>query len=404
MRKKIIILLVIVAIFYIVIGALLLLNIQLMESPDILVEIEVSDINSENAVINTIINVYNPNSFDIIARNLNIVITTQDDYEVANVLIEGGKIGSNKNKTITEDLTIAFNGHSPERLISRISGDVGANILFIEKTIPLKVGVVTSIENLLNEIAAPSISAEINIDDITTDYINLSAEITAYNPNPFDININDISAEIKTDSGEKVGILDVSSGIITGKEYTELNASGWLLLKALNAKKLIINMEGVAGATVAGFEKNLPLDISTVVNIPDLEEILLPKDYPTVLSIKVDGKLTLKGFLSNATLVVNNTLKVDLALRNTTIKMLVAHGDDEQLLGETTIEEEIIVKAGNIKNVNSEIIIPFSKILSADLLSADWLLISVSADLTIRGLDAAVYLEIRGYQDIHMLR
>jgi len=404
MRKKIIILLVIVAIFYLIIGALLLLNIQLMESPDILVEIEVSDINSENAVINTIINVYNPNSFDIIARNLNIVITTQDDYEVANVLIEGGKISSNKNKTITEDLTIAFNGHSPERLISRISGDVGANILFIEKTIPLKIGVVTSIENLLNEIAAPSISAEINIDDITTDYINLSAEITAYNPNPFDININDILAEIKTDTGEKVGSLDVSSGIIIGKEYTELNASGWLLLKALNAKKLIINMEGVAGATIAGFEKNLPIEIISTVNIPDLEEILLPKDYPTVLSIKVDGKLTLKGFLSNATLVVNNTLKVDLALRNTTIKMLVAHGDEEQLLGETTIEEEIIVKAGNIKDVNSEIIIPFSKILSANLLSADWLLISVSADLTIRGIDAAVYLEIRGYQDIHMLR
>jgi LEA14-like dessication related protein len=404
MRKKIIILLVIVAIFYIVIGALLLLNIQLMESPDILVEIEVSDINSENAVINTIINVYNPNSFDIIARNLNIVITTQDDYEVANVLIEGGKIGSNKNKTITEDLIIAFNGHSPERLISRISGDVGANILFIEKTIPLKVGVVTSIENLLNEIAAPSISVEINIDDITTDYINLSAEITAYNPNPFDININDISAEIKTDSGEKVGSLDVSSGVITGKEYKELNASGWLLLKALNAKKLIIKMEGVAGANIAGFEKNLPLEIITTVNIPDLEEILLPKDYPTVLSIKVDGKLTLKGFLSNATLVVNNTLKVDLALRNTTVKMLVAHGDDEQLLGKTTIEEEIIVEAGNIKDVNSEIIIPFSKILSADLLSADWLLISVSADLTIRGIDPAVYLEIKGYQDIHMLR
>jgi len=404
MKKKIIILLVIVTMFYLIIGALLLLNIQLMESPDILVEIEVSDINSENAVINTIINVYNPNSFDIIARNINLVITTQDDYEVANVLIEGGKISSNKNKTITEDLTIAFNGHSPERLISRISGDVGANILFIEKTIPLKIGVVTSIENLLNEIAAPSISVEINIDDITTDYINLSAEITAYNPNPFDININDILAEIKTDTGEKVGSLDVSSGVITAKEYTELNASGWLLLKALNAKKLIINMEGVAGATIAGFEKNLPIEIISTVNIPDLEEILLPKDYPTVLSIKVDGKLTLKGFLSNATLVVNNTLKVDLALRNTTIKMLVAHGDEEQLLGETTIEEEIIVKAGNIKDVNSEIIIPFSKILSANLLSADWLLISVSADLTIRGIDAAVYLEIRGYQDIHMLR
>ncbi len=404
MRKKIIILLVIVAVFYLIIGALLLLNIQLMESPDVLVEIEVSEINSENAVINTIINVYNPNSFDIIARNINLVITTQDEYEVANVLIEGGKIGSNKNKTITEDLTIAFNGHSPERLISRISGDVGANILFIEKTIPLKIGVVTSIENLLNELAVPSISAEINIDGITTDYINLSAEITAYNPNPFDIYMNDILTEIETDTGEKVGSLDVSSGVITGKEYTELDASGWLLLKALNAKKLIIKMEGVAGANIAGFEKNLPLEISAIVNIPDLEEILLSKDNPTVLSIKVDGKITLRGLLSNASLFVNNSLKVDLAFRNTTIKIMVAHGDDEQLLGEATIEEEIIVKAENTKNINCEIIIPFSKILSANLLSADWLLISASANLTIRGIDTAVYLELKGYQDIHMLR
>jgi LEA14-like dessication related protein len=393
-----------IAIFYIIIGALLLVNIQLMEAPDILVEIEVSEINSEKAVINTIINVYNPNSFDIIARNIKLVITTQDEYEVANILIEGGKIGSNKNKTFIEDVTIAFNGHSPERLISKISGDVGANILFIEKTIPLKVGVITSIENLLNELAAPIISVETNIDDITTDNVNLSAEITAYNPNAFDIYINDISTEIETDTGEKVGSLDVSNGVIAGKEYTQLNATGWLLLKALNAKKLLIKMEGVAGANIAGFEKNLPLDISAVVNIPDLEEILLPKDNPTVLSIKVDGKLTLKGFLSNAALIVNNTFKVDLILRNTTVKMFVAHGDDEQLLGETNIEEEIVVEAGNIKNVTCEIIIPFSKLLSANLLSADWLLIAVSADLTIRGIDSAVYLEIKGYQDIHMLR
>ena len=404
MRKKIIILLVIITVFYIIIGVLLLTNIQLMESPDILVEIEVSEINSEEAVLNTVISVYNPNSFDIIARNVKLVITTEDDYEAANILIEGGKIGSNQNKTFIEDVTIAFNGHSPERLISKISGDVGANILFIEKTIPLKVGVVTSIENLLDELAAPIVSIETNIDDITTDYINLSADITAYNPNAFDINIYDILTEIETDSGEKVGSLDVSNAVIAGKEYTQLNASGWLLLRALNAKKLLINMEGTAGANIAGFEKNLPLDITAVVNIPDLKEIILPKDNPTVLSIKVDGKLALKGFLSNATLIVNNTFKVDLALRNTTVKMLIAHGDEEQLLGKTNIEEEIIVEAGNAKSVNCEITIPFSKILSANIISSDWLLISVSADLTIRGIDTAVYLEIKGYQDIHMFR
>jgi LEA14-like dessication related protein len=404
MRKKIVILLLIVAIFYIVVGALLLLNIQLMESPDILVEIEVTEINSEKAVLHTIINVGNPNSFDIIARNLEIVTTTPDGYEVANVFIEGGKIGSNENQTFTEDVEIAFNGHSPEHLISKISGDVGANILFIEKTIPLKVGIVTSIENLINDLAAPIISATINIDDITTDNIDISAEITAYNPNAIDMYLTNISAEIETDSGEKVGSLEVANGVITGLQYTDLEANGSLLLKAFNAKKLFINIEGMAGANVAGFEKNLPLDITVIVNIPDLEEILLPKENPTVLSIKVDGKLTIKGFLTNAGLIVNNTFKVDLVLRNTTIKLFAVHGYDEQLLGEANIEEEIVIEAGSVKNVSCEIIVPLTKILSSKILSADYQMISVSAYLTVRGIDPAVYLEIRGYQDMHLIR
>ncbi|OGS40956.1 MAG: hypothetical protein A3K77_07030 [Euryarchaeota archaeon RBG_13_31_8] len=404
MRKKIVILLVIVAIFYIVVGALLLINIQLMESPDILVEIEVTEINSEEAVLHTIINVGNPNSFDIIARNLEIAIMTPDGYEAANVLIEGGKIGSNKNQTFIEDVEIVFNGHSPERLISKISGEVGANILFIEKTISLKVGVVINIENLLNDLAAPIISATINIEDITTDKVDISAEITVYNPNAFDMFLTNISAEIETDTGENVGSLEVANGVITGSQYTDLAASGSLLLKAFNAKKLFINIEGMAGANFAGFEKNLPLDITAIVNIPDLEEILLPKENPTVLSIKVDGKLTIKGFLTNAGLIVNNTFKVDLALRNTTVKLFAVHGDDEQLLGEANIEEEIVIEAESVKNVSCEIIVPFTKILSSKILSADYQMISVSAYLTVRGIDPAVYLEIRGYQDMHLIR
>ena len=404
MRRKIIIILVAIAIFYIIIGALLFINVQLIEGPDILVEIEVTDLSSEKAVLHTIIDVDNPNAFDFIARNLNLVITTEDGYEVANVLIEGGKIASNKNKTFIEDVDVVFDGHSPGYLITKISGDIGVNVIFIEKTIPLKIGVVTSIENLLNELAAPVISIELDIDDINTDIVNLSAVVTAYNPNAFDILISDISAEIENEEGELVGALDVSDGVIAGKDYSELDASGWLFLKALNAKKLLINMDGLAGVNVAGFEKSIPLDITAIINIPDLKDILLPKENPTVLSIKVDGKLTLAGFLSNATLVVDNTFKVDLALRNTTIRLYVVKGNDENLMGEANIQEEIVIKAGTIKDIPCEILVPFTKILTSNLLSADWQMISVSADLTVRGIDTAVYLEIKGYQDMHMLR
>ncbi|MDH7506684.1 MAG: hypothetical protein QHH15_02705 [Candidatus Thermoplasmatota archaeon] len=403
MKKKIAIGLIIIAIFYIAVGALLLINIQLIEPPDVLVEIELKEINSEKAVLHAIINIENPNSFDIIARNIKMVITTPDEHEVANVSIEGGRIPSNKNTTFVENISIAFNGHSPERLISKITGEVGASILFIEKTIPLKIGVITSIEKMLNELAAPSINVAINIDDITTDNINISAEINAYNPNSFDINLNDILTEIETDTGEKVGQLDVSDTLLKGKQDTKINANGWLLLKALNAKKLIISMSGIAGVNVSGYNKNLPVNINATVNIPDLKEVLLPKDNPTILSIKVDGKITLKGFLNNITLLINNTLKVDLALRNTSIKLLTEKEGKRQILGETNIEEEIIIEAEKLKTVNRETIIPLPKFLSG-VLSADWLLVAVSADLTIRGINPSVLLEIEGYQDIHLFK
>jgi len=257
---------------------------------------------------------------------------------------------------------------------------------------------------LLNELAAPTISITTNIEDITTENVNLSAVITAYNPNAFDLYINDLSAEIKTDTGEVVGSLDVSNGVISGKQYTDLSASGNLLLKAFNTKKLSVNLVGTAGANLAGFEKEIPLDVTMIINIPDLEDILLPKENPTVLAIKVNGKLSIKGFVCDVELIITDTFKVDLVLRNTTVNLYVAHGEEEQSLGNTSIEEEIVIGAGNTKNVTCQITVPFIKILSSGILSGDYQMIDVSAYLTVRGINPAVYLEIKGYQDLHMLR
>ena len=188
MKKRTIkILFITITIIYIIIGGLLFINIQVMEAPDIIIEIEVGDINPEEAVLQTIINIENPNSFDILVKNLKIKTTTPDGIEVANVEIEGGKISSQQKKTFTKEVIIAFAGHSPELLTSKITGDVGMSILFIEKTIPLKVGVVTSLEKILNEIVAPSISVTIDIDEVTTEQIKMSALIDAYNPNSFEI-------------------------------------------------------------------------------------------------------------------------------------------------------------------------------------------------------------------------
>lgn len=405
MRKKLIaILFVIITIIYIFMGALLFLNIQLMETPGIIIKVEVTDVNSEEAILHTIVDINNPNSFEIVTKNLEIVTTTADGYEVARLSFKGGEIGSHRKKIFTEDVFVTFNGHSPELLTSKITGEVGANVLFIQKTIPLNIGVVTSIENLINGISVPRMNVMVEFDEITTEGIKLNATMDVYNPNTFEIYIENISTEIETDKGKKVGNIDVIGGVITAEDYLKLNSSGTILFEALNAEMLVVNISGVAGAKIVGFQKNLPFNIQTRIMVPDLEELILSKDKPTILAIMVDGKFTLKGYLLNIILKVNNTYKIDLIFRNIVCKAYTVSDDEHHLIGEEDETENIIAKVGATGQSSCEILVPFSRLLSSFDWSTDWLMISVSAKITIEGVDQSVLFEIRGYQDIHLFR
>lgn len=405
MQKKITILLfVIVTIIYIIVGALLFLNIQIMEAPEVLIEIEFSEVNSEKAILHTTVNIDNPNSFEIVVKNLKVVTITPDGYEVARISIEGGDIGSHEKKTFTQDVFVAFDGHSFELLTSKLTGEVGANILFIQKTIPLNIGIVTSMENLINDLAAPSISITVDFPEITTEGINITALLDVYNPNSFDIFIEDILAELINEKGEKMGDVDVfGEGVVASKDYLHLNGLGRVLFETFNTKKLIFNMSGIAGAVIAGFEKNLSFDIQARVLVPDLEELLLSKDKSTVFSIMVDEKFTLKGIVFNLLLEVNNSFKVDLVLKDLMGRIYTVTDDTYNLIGENVEIENILAKAGTTGLSACEILVPFSKILPIDW-STDWIMASVSGRVGIKGINQTVYLEIRGYVSVHPFR
>jgi len=401
MRKKIVkLLFLIVTIIYIILGALLFINIQVMEAPEIIIDIEVSEISPEEAVLHTIIEIDNPNNFEIVVKNLEIETTTSEGYKVAHVVIEGGDIPSHEKKAFTKDVIVKFEGHSPELLTSKITGDVGMNVLFIQKTIPLKIGIVTSIEKLINEFAAPSISVTVEFDEATPDGINLSAIINAYNPNSFEIYIEDLSGEILTDTGKKVGHLDVNGGLLPAKGSMEINGTGGILFEALNAEKLFFNIDGVAGARIAGFEKNLSFNIETRLLVPNLEELLLSKDNPTLLKIKAKSKLTLKGLLVDILLEINNTYNIDLTVRDIICRIYLVTDDVTNLMGENAIEDELIAESGQTGLLSCEIIIPFTKIITY-YPTSDWLMVSVTGRFTMKDIDPAIYVEIEGYTDLH---
>jgi len=404
MKKKIIaILFTIVTIIYIIVGALLFLNIQLMETPEIIIKVEVAEVNSEEAILHTTIDIDNPNDFEIVAKNLEVVTTTPEGYVVARLSIEGGEIDSHEKKTFTKNISVAFNGYSPELLTSKITGEVGANTLFIQKTIPLNIGVVTSIENLINELAAPSMNVMVEFVEITTEGIKINATMDVYNPNTFEIYIENISTEIETKTGKKVGNVDLIGDVIAAKEYLPLNSSGIILFEALNAEKLVINMRGAAGAKIAGFEKNLSFNIQTGIIVPDLEELLLSKDKPTILSIKVDEKLTLKGIVFYVSMEVNNSYKVDLLVKDIVSRVYVVDGDGLHLIGENNKVEDILAEVGTSGLCSCEVLVPFSNLFPIRW-STDWLMVSVSGSVTIKGVNQSVYIEIRGYHDLHLFR
>lgn len=404
MRKKTItILLAIATIIYIIIGAFLFLNIQIMETPEIIIKIEVTELSSEEAILHTSIDIYNPNGFEIIVKNLEVVTTTPDGYEVSRVLIKGGEISHHEKKTFSNDVIIAFNGNNPELLTSKITGEVGANILFIKKTIPLNIGVVTSIENLINKLAAPIVSIAVDFLEITTDGINITAIMDIYNPNSFDIFIKDIFMDIRNEEGKKIGDVGISEGVIESKDYLLLNSNGTILLEALNAEILILNLSWIAGVKIAGFEKNLSFNIQTRIVVPDFEELILSKEVPIFLSIKLDEKFTLRGIIFYIGLEINNSYKVDLVVKNLIFKIYTVADDTNRLIGENDKLDEILVKAGSSELSSCEILVPYSKILSFDG-SIDWMMASVTGSVSIKGVNQSVFLEIRGYHSLHPFR
>jgi len=405
MRKKIIILLLaMVTIINIITAAFIFFDIQIMQTPEVVIKIEVVEVTSEEAILHTIIEINNPNDFEIVAKNLEIVTTTPNGYVVAHVLIEGGEIDSNEKKIFTKDVIISFNSHRPELLTTKITGEVGANIWFIKKTIPLNIGVITSIENLIDELAAPNVDITVDFAELTTKGINITALMDVYNPNSFDIFVRDVSVDIVTGEGKKIGNVDViGGGVVAAKDYLQINSSGNILFEALNAEILVINMSGVAGAKIAGFEKNLSFNIQTKIIVPDLEEIILSKDKPTILSIRLDEKFTLEGFVFYVGIEIDNSYKVDLILKDMIFSIYTVVDDTLHLISETDKIDEILVKAGTSELSSCEILIPFSKILTI-FWSTDSIMVSARGNVTIKGVNQSIFLEIRGYQSIHPFR
>lgn len=401
-RIAYIILVVALLIINIITSAFIFLDIRLMESPETTIKIDLIEVNSEEAIIHHSIEIYNPNQFELIVEDFEVVTNTVDGHEIARIKINGGYIPSKENRTFSSSDKIKFKDQFDCVLTSKITGTVGLKFFgLIKKTLPLAINVITSAEEVINDIASPIVHIWGDFGEITEEGIDFSGTMDVYNPNPFDMYFEDLEVEIETETGESVGSLDIKGGIIPAKSSINLSGNGRLLIIALNAKTLSLNLNSVAGVKIAGINKSIPFSVNVHLNIPRLEDIL-SSDTPTDAIIKSDMKATLRGFVSNMTLEINNPNKIGLIARDIVFSIYRVDKDERELIGESTIDESE-VGSGNKTFITTEILLPYSKLFISrgKGFRPDALLVIVRANITISGLDSHAWIGVSGYQDMH---
>ena len=391
-KRKIIFSLIIAIIITIniVAGALIFLDIRVMKSPEVSIELDLIEINSNEAILQTTLSIENPNQFGLIIEDIEAVTKTNNGVEIMHIVLEGGEIAPNKNKTYISTDHITFDGEIPEILTTKLTGIVGFRFLgIIKKTLPIAI--------------------KGDFGEITDEGINFTTEIGIENPNSFDIQIGDISLTLKTETGELIGDFKIEGALIAAKSSTTLDGKGRIPIKTLNAKTLFVNLSTTTGVIIAGITESIDFSTGAEIGIPHLEDVF-PSDTPTVAFIDADMKLTRQGvldwgFMSYMTLEIKNPNKIGLIAKDIIFSIYRIDDGEKTLIGDCTVNDTE-VGPENTTFIPAQIYMPRRSLFRGQRIFLpelpDGLLVVVEANVTIPGLDQAFWIGVSGYQDMHL--
>ncbi len=402
LRIGFIILIVIMLLINIIFGAFIFLDLRVLESPETTIHIELIEVNPDEAVIYQNIEVYNPNSYELFVENFKVITNTENGDEIARIIIEGGSIPSKERRNFSSNEIIAFQGEGQSILTSKITGTIGVKFLgLIKKTLPLSVNIITSASEVINEIDIPVVHVWGDFGEITTERINFTGTIEVYNPNSFEMFIEDLYAVIETETGENVGSLEVEGGTIPPKSSKSFIGEGSVLIIALNAETLTIYIDSTAGIKIAGITKSISYSVNTHLNIPKIEDII-NLNTPTDAIIKSDLRATLNGFVSDITLEIKNPNKIAILAKDIVISIYRIDNEESELIDGCSIEGGK-AEPGEDLVLTARIPLSFRKLVYSrgKGFLPDALLIMVRANITVPGLDQHIWIGVSGYQDLH---
>lgn len=405
--KKTIITIILALLFVInaVVAAFIFVDIQVLTFPKTTIRIDIVEINTDEIIIRHDLQLYNPNSFEMILKDFQIVATTTDGEEVTNLTIEGGSIPGQSHRNFTGSGLISMKGDLSGLLTSTITGIIGLNFLgVIQKTIPLELTVLTSLKDALKKIALPTISVRAEFGTITRHAINITTYLDVSNPNPFGMSINAFTLTITNETGRNVGSFMIAGSQIPAESAVTLEGSGSVLIEALNAKKLLISLQADASANVAGINQSLPISADIEIVIPDLNQFI-PADTPLELSLGVDLQRTRGGLKGNMTLEVYNPTKIPLIVSDIVVFYYGVKNNQKYYVADGSLGSGELIPEGTTV-LYGDIVLQYLKLLSFSVsgILPDMVFAQLRANLSIPGVTFKIPVAIGTYIDLNPLR
>ncbi|MFX0137347.1 MAG: hypothetical protein ACFFDN_27155 [Candidatus Hodarchaeota archaeon] len=397
---------IILIILNLIIGSFFIFLYFTIDAPEIYAEMEITELTSEELKLNTLVDVSNDNSFDLILKNVKIISKTRDGDEFTSYSFKGGNVPSNGRKSFKSIDSISFQGDIPKLLVNTITADIGVKFFgFIEKIIPIRAVVVLSVEDLINNISIPKILIHGGIEEITEDGLIFTADIEITNPSDIELSVNDISVELKTENDDSIGIIKIDGGIIEPKGTLNLDVLGIINYEALNSKSIFVDVKGRVNINVAGLTHSLNLSTFVVIDVPNLSDLLNLDDDSFDFSLFGEFKIRLRGIITRVDFKVFNPSKIPLEARDIKCIIYGVTGDNKKVIVEKDMES-CIVPSKNEVCISTQIRIPYLKLIFSGTgrIFPEWFSIKLEGNFAINGTIQMVPISINGYIDPYLFR
>ncbi len=389
----------------IIVSAFIFLDIQIINAPETEVFIDIIDVNSEEVILDAKLKMYNSNGFDIGIKDFTVTTMNFENEELGTLKISGGNIPSLKSKTFNEIGKIVLKkSNNLTVLKNRITGEISVNLLgFIKKTIPVDLMIYVSVEKIFENLEIPTIKTNAYFTDLSEKGIEFTAEINISNPTSLIYNIDNLFLDFITENGVSIGNINIEGGTVEPKKTQIFYSKGIVNYDAFNFGILNLNLKGIAGAKIAGLNKNISFSTDTSIIIPDIKDFVF-RGKELDFEIPVQIKLKINGILCNVGFSMYNPSNVSIIGKNLNCSIYRQDNEYQTLIGKKLMDS-CEFHSGERICVKTEINIPYIDYLSSGSfkLIPDWIILRIEGNFYIAGTNQSFPLALNAYIDPNVI-